>query len=585
MDTLFIEFLQNRLTRAILKAFDEKISLEDANADVALTLNESFGHYQCNNALKLSKILKENPKKIADKIIFNLNSKEDLKELFSKVEIAGPGFINITISSEYISEILNKNILDKKLGIKKIIPQKIIVEFSSPNIAKELHVGHLRSTIIGDSLARLFEFLGHDVLRLNHIGDWGTQFGMLISFLKKYHKDVLDDSKKIDLTTLTLWYKQARKLFDSDEQFKKDSQKEVVNLQSGEKNALKAWNAICDISRTAFQEIYKLLDIKLNDRGESFYNSELQNIVNDLEKKGLIEISDRAKCVFLEGYQNREGNPLPVMVQKSDGGFNYDTTDIAAFKHRCEIEKADRIIVVTDAGQALHFQMIYDLVVKAKYLDPNKTKFDHVTFGVVLGEDKKKFKTREGETTKLIDLLFAAVESAKDVLKSRLELDEKQLNEEAIKLGISAIKYSDLSNHRIKDYVFSYDKMLSLEGNTAAFLFYSYVRILSVKRKSSYNIAELLTNDKIELKHPSEISLGFHLFRFAEVLDIMSRDLLPNRLTDYLYDLATKFNCFFRDCQIIGSLEEKPRLLLSHLTEKILKQGFDILGLSPLNKM
>lgn len=586
-NTLMIEFLQNRLTEAILKSFEEKLSMQDAIADVAVCQDENFGHYQCNSCLKLSKILKDNPRKIAEKIVSNLDVLEDEKEIFSKIEIAGPGFINLTLNSEFLSYILNNMLKDPKLGAKKIEkPQTIVVEFSSPNIAKELHVGHLRSTIIGDALARLFEFLGHRVIRLNHIGDWGTQFGMLINYLKKFHPQILTKNEIATLTTLTEWYREARKLFDSDPTFKKDSQLEVVKLQGGDKKALEAWKIICDISRVAFEEIYSLLDVKLIERGESFYNKDLPVIVKDLEDKGLIEISSGAKCVFIEGFKNREGNPLPVMVQKSDGGYNYDTTDIAAFRHRCQVERADRIIIVTDSGQSLHFEMIYPLVVKAKYLDPNKTRFDHVTFGVVLGEDKKKFKTREGETTKLIDLLNEAIEHAHKILKERLkDASEEELTQSAINLGISAIKYADLSNHRLKDYIFSYDKMLSLEGNTAAFLFYSYVRILSIKRKVFEDIDKLIKTTPIDVKHPSEISLAFHLIRFSEILELMTRDLLPNRLTDYLYELAVKFNVFFRDCQVIGSTEQNSRLVFCHLTQMVLKAGFDILGLKPLDRM
>lgn len=586
-NTLLIDFLQNRLTEAILKSFEEKLSSDLSIADIALCQEEDFGHYQCNSGLKLAKSLKENPRKIAEKIISNLDTKEDQKDIFAKIEIAGPGFINLSLDPDFLSSVLNKNLFDPKLGAKKIAkPQTVIIEFSSPNIAKELHVGHLRSTIIGDSLARLFEFLGHKVIRLNHIGDWGTQFGMLINYLEKYEPEVLTKEKKVDLSALTNYYKEARKLFDNGPKFKKESQLAVVKLQSGDEKAINAWNIICDISKEAFKEIYSLLDVKLIERGESFYNKDLPLIVKDLENKGLVKISNGAKCVFIEGFKNRQGNPLPVMVQKSDGGFNYDTTEIAAFKQRCQDENADRIIIVTDSGQSLHFQMIYQLVVKAKYLDPNKTRFDHVTFGVVLGEDKKKFKTREGETTKLIDLLNKAIEHAMKILKKRLKnVDDKTLSENAKNLGLSAIKYADLSNHRLKDYIFSYDKMLSLEGNTVAFLFYSYVRILSIKKKANENIERLLKTSKIDLKHPSEISLGFHLSRLGEVLELMTRDLLPNRLTDYLYELATKFNIFFRDCQVIGSSEQDLRLILCHLTEKVLKVGFDILGLKPLSRM
>jgi arginyl-tRNA synthetase len=586
MKITVIEFIQNKLTDAILKTFEKSISTEDAKADIAVCMQENFGHYQVNSALKLAKILNENPRKIAEKIISNIDLYENEKKIFSSLDIAGPGFINIKLDENFLSEILNNNLKDPLLGcIKSKNHEKTVIDFSSPNIAKELHVGHLRSTIIGDSIARLFEFLKYDVLRLNHVGDWGTQFGMLINYLKKYQPKILSKEEEANLQTLTNWYKESKKLFDEDEKFKKDSQNEVVNLQSHEKEAINAWNIIYDISRKAFQEIYDLLDIQIIERGQSFYNDELPKVVKDLEDKNLIEISDGSKCIFIEGFKNREGNPLPIIIQKADGGFNYDTTDIAAFKHRCQVEKASRIIIVTDAGQALHFQMLYPLVVKAKYLDPNKTKFDHVTFGVVLGEDKKKFKTRSGETTKLIDLLLKAIDHARKILKDRLQdISKEELNEKAINLGISALKYADLSNNRNKDYIFSFDKMLSLEGNTAAFLFYSYVRILSIKRKAK-NIDEIIKTFKIDLKHPSEISLGLHLARFSEVIEIMKRELLPNRLCDYLYELATKFNVFFRDCQVINSLEENNRLVLCHLSEIVLKAGFDILGLKPLDKM
>ncbi len=578
MNELILEILQKKTNDAIEKAFGDRT----ISAEVAPCVQEEFGHYQCNNALSLAKELKKNPREVAAKIIENFE-----KEGLAKIEIAGPGFINLTLDPKFLSSKVQDIFEDPLLGAKKVEkPQKIIVEFSSPNIAKELHVGHLRSTIIGDCLARLFEFLKHDVLRLNHIGDWGTQFGMLITYLKEKEPDILSGKKHADLSTLTQWYKEAKKKFDEDEAFKKRSQEQVVKLQGGEKEALYAWNIICDISREAFQEIYKLLDIKITERGESFYNPELPIIIQELENKGLIQISDGAKCIFSEEYKNREGNPLPVMVQKSDGGFTYDTTDIAGFRQRINVEKADRIIIVTDAGQSLHFKIVYEVVVKAGYLNPEKQRFDHVGFGVVLGPDGKKFKTREGETEKLIDLLKKAIEYAKKILKERLtDIKEYELNEFAEALGISAVKYADLSCHRIKDYVFSYDRMLKLEGNTAAFLFYSYVRILSIKRKVHVSIDDIKNKTKISLKHPSELSLGLHICRFGEVLEMMSRDLLPNRLTDYLYILAEKFNAFFRDCKVIGSDEQNERLLLCEITADVLKKGFDILGLKPLPRM
>jgi arginyl-tRNA synthetase len=347
-----------------------------------------------------------------------------------------------------------------------------------------------------------------------------------------------------------------------------------------------AWKIICDISRKAFEEVYAILGVKLIERGESFYNPFLKDMVDDLEKRHIIEISDGAKCIFLEGFKNREGNPLPYMVQKSDGGYNYDTTDLAAFRHRVQVEKASRIIIVTDAGQSLHFQMAHAAAVKSDYLDPAKVRFDHVPFGLVLGPDGKKFKTRSGETEKLIDLLNEAVDAAKAILKERLpDISEVELNELAKTLGIDAVKYADLSCHRQKDYQFSYERMLKFEGNTAAFLLYAFVRILGIKRKTHADMEQVLAAHHIQLQHPSEIALGLHLRRFGEVLEAFTKDLLPNRLADYLYSLAEKFNAFFRDCRVEGAKEEGERLVLCELTCKILQTGLNILGLKTVSRM
>lgn len=574
------QLLQSRATKAIKDAFNQ-----DIEAEVAACVQENFGHYQCNSALKLAKILGKNPRDVAQSIIDCFDIKQET--LIEKFAIAGPGFINITLDTEFLSNRLQEASFDSHLGAT--IPQekkRIIVEFSSPNIAKELHVGHLRSTIIGDCLARLFEFMDQDVLRLNHIGDWGTQFGMLIAYLEEYEPDVISGDKKSDLSTLMQWYKDSKKKFDEDEKFKKKSQQKVVHLQSGEEKTLFAWRAICDISRKAFHEIYDLLDIKILERGESFYNPQLNNIVDDLDKKGHIRVSDGAKCVFLDGFINRDGDPLPLMVQKSDGGFNYDTTDMAAMHHRIFEEKADRIIIVTDAGQSLHFQMIFAAAKKAGYFDKRDVVFDHVPFGLVLGSDGKKFKTRSGDIEKLIDLLKEAVLRAKKIMSDRLpDLEPHKVEALSKTLGIDAVKYADLSCHRQKDYTFSYDKMLKFEGNTAAFLLYAYVRVLGIKRKVGSKIDSILTTAKIDLKHPSEVSLGLHLLRFGEVLEMVARDLLPNRLTDYLYELAEKFHAFFRDCRVESSKEQDARLALCEVTRKILKKGLEILGLKTLNRM
>lgn len=545
----------------------EALSAEFPNlpheAEVTPATVDKFGHYQCNSAMKMAKAAQKNPREIAQALASRLEN-----PMFSKIEVAGPGFINLTLDSSYMSEQLNLMVHDPRLGIP--LPRhkkRIIVEFSSPNIAKEMHVGHLRSTIIGDSIARLFEFLGHDVVRLNHVGDWGTAFGMLIAYIREEVGEV-----EADLSKLMEWYRAAKQKFDADEEFKGRARSAVIALQGGDPSALKEWERICEISRRAFQEIYDLLDVHLEERGESFYNPELPKIVADLEKKGLITVSEGAKCVFHEGFR------IPLMVQKSDGGYNYDTTDMAAILHRVREEKADRIIVVTDAGQTLHFDLIKKTAIEAGYYDPRKVQFDHVTFGVVLGEDGKKFKTRSGDLIRLRDLLDEAVQRASDILKERGQEDM----ELAHILGIDAVKYADLCCNRVSDYLFSFERMLRFEGNTAAFILYSFVRINGIKKKVG---AFDLSQAKISLNEPSEIDLGLTLLRFHETLAAFERDLFPHHLTEYLYELAQKFNSFFRDCRVEGAPEQNERLLLCECVARVMERGLHLLGLKTVERM
>lgn len=581
-----IFLLKKAFHNAIAKAFPS-LNPEEISSDVASSSNESFGHYQCNAAMKLTKIVKMPPRAIAESIVKNLDNTNNGAPFITKTDIAGPGFINITLDPIFLDSYVNTILHDPHLGVDTPEhPHKIVIDFSGPNTAKEMHVGHLRSTVIGDCLARLFEFLGEDVLRLNHIGDWGTAFGMLIEYMRISSADVLEGKKETDLSHLVTWYKESKQKFDNDLDFKKAAQLQVVALQSGDPKARKAWDIICDISRKAYQEIYDLLDIKIIERGESFYNPLLPGLVEDLESKGIVKISDGAKCIFLEGYKNREGEGLPLMIQKSDGGYNYDTTDIAAIRHRIDVEKADRIIIVTDAGQANHFHMIFDAAVLAGYMDPKKVRADHVPFGLVLGMDGKKFKTRSGDTEKLIDLILAAIQQADKILQERSpEMPEEERRALAKALGIGAIKYADLSCHRASDYTFSYDRMLRFEGNTAAFLMYSYVRVAGIKRKVNVNVDDLAKKEKVLLEHPTEVSLGLHLAQFGEALEQMAEDLLPNRLTEYLYTLAEKFNAFFRDCRVEGSPEQNSRLLLCEATARVLGKGLDILGVKTVSKM
>ena len=571
--------LQEEATPIIQEIFSNEMHV----ADITQSTQPQFGHYQCNSAMKLAKPLKQNPRDIAKKIIEKWSQDPKIE----KLELAGPGFINITLTSAFLSKELSQVALDSHLGVPPIIEKKkVIVEFSSPNVAKELHVGHLRSTVIGESLARLFEFLGHDVLRLNHIGDWGTQFGMLITYLKEQHPEVLTGAIEADLPSLMHWYRTSKKLFDEDPAFKKRAQLQVVSLQGGEKEAIEAWERICEISRRGFQEIYDVLDVKITERGESFYNTMLGQVIEDYREKGILEVSDGAQCVFLEGFKSKEGTALPLILQKSDGGYNYGTTDTAALRQRVHEEQADRIIYVVDSGQQLHFQMVFQAAAKAGYYDPKKVQVEHVPFGVVLGPDGKKFKTRSGKTERLIDLLQEAVSRAQALLKDRIpEASDEELDALSRILGMDAVKYADLSCHRVKDYVFSYERMLRFEGNTAAYLLYSYVRIQGIKRKCGKDMETLLDKVPVELNHPTEKALGLQLRQFGEALSIMDRDLLPNRLCDYLYELAEKFHAFFRDCRVEGDPKEESRLVLCEITGRILKQGLHILGLQTMDRM
>ncbi len=569
METI-LYILKRKTQEAILAAFPESIQEEP---DVAACADENFGHYQCNSAPKLAKALKMNPRLVAQKIVDQLA----LPEICSKIDIAGPGFINFTLSSEFLSTQLQQQLNDPKLGAPPLQKkQKIVVDFSAPNVAKELHVGHIRSTIIGDCLCRVFEFLGNDVLRLNHIGDWGTQFGMLITYMKECAPEVLSGQQPATLNTLMDWYKAAKKKFDLDADFQKRSQLQVVSLQAGDPETLNAWQRICEISQVGFEEIYRLLNVQIIRRGESYYNPMLKGIVQQLEDKGIVTLSNGAKCIFLDGFKNREGEPLPLMIQKSDGGYNYDTTDMAAMHQRIFEEKADRIIIVTDNGQSLHFQLVEAASKKAGWIDAAKVQFDHVGFGLVLGPDGKKFKTRSGDTEKLIDLLLEAIEAARLVLLEKMpQATSIEIEHLSRVIGIDAVKYSDLSTLRTKDYTFSYEKMLRFEGNTAVFLLYAYVRINGIKRKINVDIQEVLKNGTLEIKEAAEFSLGLHLRRFPEILECVARDLLPNRLADYLYELAEKFNAFYRDCQIKDSPQETSRIILCEVTSKILKQGLE----------
>lgn len=581
-----LEKLKTQFEQALVAAF----SAEYAGTDPILVAasNPKFGDYQSNVALSLTKQLGKPPRAIAEQIVQYL----DVTDICQPPAIAGPGFINLTLKPAYLESQLSAIQADTRLGIPTAkTPQRVVIDFSSPNIAKEMHVGHLRSTIIGDCIARILEFEGHDVLRLNHVGDWGTQFGMLIAYLREAYPEALITANALDLGDLVTLYRQAKQRFDEDQAFRETARQEVVKLQAGAEDARRAWELLCEQSRREFQVIYDLLDVHLIERGESFYNPLLPSIVEELESSGLLVENQGAKCVFLEGFTNREGEPLPLIVQKSDGGYNYATTDLAALGYRIKQDHADRIIYVTDAGQANHFVQVFQVARRAGWI-PDDLILDHVPFGLVLGEDGKKLKTRSGETVRLRDLLDEAIARARADLEARLKAEGREETEEfkehiAHVIGISAVKYADLSQNRTSNYIFSYDKMLALQGNTAPYLLYAYVRIQGISRKGQINFQQLGADAKILLQEETELTLAKHLLQLSEVLGEIEQDLLPNRLCQYLFELSQKFNQFYDRCPVL-SVEEPlrtSRLVLCNLTARTLKLGLSLLGIPVLERM
>lgn len=566
--------------------------LDNPPLSIAPSQQAKFGDYQCNSAMSMSQMLKAkgikmSPREIAEKIIKNLPD----NELVQKTEVAGPGFINIYLQKTFVSKQLSNLLINGVQPPPLPSKKKVVVDFSSPNIAKEMHVGHLRSTIIGDSMCRLFEFLGYEVLRLNHVGDWGTQFGMLIAHLQDMFPDYLTVSPPIG--DLQAFYKESKKRFDTDEEFKKRAYQCVVKLQSKEPEFIKAWNLICDVSRKEFQKIYDCLDIKLIERGESYYQDLMVEVVKEFEKKGLVELDEGRKVVF------PPGQPIPLTVVKSDGGYTYDTSDLAAIRQRIFEEKADIIIYVTDSGQSTHFQVVFAAAQLIGWYDPKVTRVEHAGFGVVLGEDKKKFKTRSGDTVRLMDLLDEGLKRSMDKLKEK-ERDKVLTPEELTKaqraVAFGCIKYADLSHNRNNDYVFSFDKMLDDRGNTAAYLLYAFTRIRSITRLAKIDEATLkkaAETTEILLDHDKEWKLGKCIQRFPEILQKILDDLLLHTLCDYVYELATTFTEFYDSCYCVEKDRQTGevikinmwRMLLCEATAAIMAKSFDILGLTPVERM
>lgn len=537
-----------------------------SDAMVTPATKPEFGDYQCNAAMGLAKKVGMKPRDCSSRISDKLSPLID--SVMEQPQIAGPGFINLTFRKEYLSEAIRQMARDAngRLAIPYAAKkQKIVVDFSSPNIAKEMHVGHLRSTIIGDTLANVLEFAGHDVKRLNHVGDWGTQFGMLVEHLK-------DQTSKAqyNLGDLVEFYKAAKKRFDVDEEFKTRAREGVVKLQAGDEGALEAWKSLCEASRVEYQKIYNMLNIQgLEERGESFYNPFLKDMIQELSTQGYAVDSEGAKSIFLEGYTNRDGSPLPLIVRKSDGGFNYAATDLAAIQHRTRVEKADRILYVTDSGQAQHFEMVFKAA-KLVGFAPSEVSLEHVPFGLVQGEDGKKFATRSGDTVKLKDLLEEAIRVAGEDMSTRMEdvATTKEVQNVIQAVGIGAVKYADLSLNRESNYKFSYTRMLSLNGNTAPYMLYAYARICGIIRKATAKDENIMmwpeAADQIILSQDAELQLARTLVKLPDILSEVESELYTNRLCDYLFETSQKFNQFYENCSVINA--ETPELKASRLS-------------------
>lgn len=542
-----------------------------------------FGDYQANGIMAAAKKLGLNPREFAQKVLDNAQ----LSDIAEKLEIAGPGFINIFLNPTWLTTEISAALSHKNLGIQATNKQTVVIDYSSPNVAKEMHVGHLRSTIIGDAVARTLEFLGHNVIRANHVGDWGTQFGMLIAYLEKMQNE---HASEMELQDLEAFYREAKKHYDEDEIFAEKARNYVVKLQGGDEYCRAMWKRLVDITMQQNQHNYDRLNVTLTEKdvmGESLYNPMLPSIVEDLKKQGLAVENDGALVVYLDEFKNKDGDPMGVIVQKKDGGFLYTTTDIAAAKYRYETLKANRTLVFSDTRQSQHMQQAWLITRKAGYV-PNSFSLEHKNFGMMLGKDGKPFKTRTGGTVKLADLLDEAIERATVLINEKntnLSNDEKQAVIEAI--GIGSVKYADLSKNRTTDYVFDWDNMLSFEGNTAPYMQYAYTRIRSIFNKTEINSTALLAAP-LTIKDDKERTLAIKLLQFEEAVQTVGKEGTPHVLCAYLYEFAGIFSSFYEHCPILNAEDEAvklSRLKLALLTEKTLKQGLALLGIKTVEKM
>lgn len=575
--------IQALLSEKVSQALIAAGAPADCEPQVRQSAKVQFGDYQANGVMAVAKKLGMAPRQLAEQVLSHL----DLSGIASKTEIAGPGFINIFLDPAFLAQNVDAALQSDRLGVAQPQPQTIVVDYSAPNVAKEMHVGHLRSTIIGDAAVRTLEFLGHNVIRANHVGDWGTQFGMLIAWLEKQQQE---NAGEMALADLEGFYRDAKKHYDEDEAFAERARSYVVKLQGGDAYFLEMWRKLVDITMSQNQITYDRLNVTLTRKdvmGESLYNPMLAGIVADLKAKGLAVESEGATVVFLDEYKNKEGEPMGVIIQKKDGGFLYTTTDIACAKYRYETLHADRVLYYIDSRQHQHLMQAWTIVRKAGYV-PDSVPLEHHMFGMMLGKDGKPFKTRAGGTVKLADLLDEALERARRlVAEKNPDMPADELEKLANAVGIGAVKYADLSKNRTTDYVFDWDNMLAFEGNTAPYMQYAYTRVLSVFRKADID-ESVLARTQVTLTEDREAQLAARLLQFEETLSVVARDGTPHVMCAYLYDLAGLFSGFYEHCPILSAESEavrNSRLKLAQLTAKTLKLGLDTLGIETVERM
>jgi arginyl-tRNA synthetase len=575
--------IQALLSEKVSQALIAAGAPADCEPQVRQSAKVQFGDYQANGVMAVAKKLGIAPRQLAEQVLTHL----DLQGIASKTEIAGPGFINIFLDPAFLAQHVDAALKSDRLGVAQPPAQTIVVDYSAPNVAKEMHVGHLRSTIIGDASVRTLEFLGHNVIRANHVGDWGTQFGMLIAWLEKQQQD---NAGEMALADLEGFYRDAKKHYDEDESFAERARSYVVKLQGGDEYFRQMWRQLVDITMSQNQLTYDRLNVTLTRKdvmGESLYNPMLAGIVADLKAKGLAVESEGATVVFLDEYKNKEGEPMGVIIQKKDGGYLYTTTDIACAKYRYETLHADRVLYYIDSRQHQHLMQAWTIVRKAGYV-PDSVPLEHHMFGMMLGKDGKPFKTRAGGTVKLADLLDEALERARRlVAEKNPDMPADELEKLANAVGIGAVKYADLSKNRTTDYVFDWDNMLAFEGNTAPYMQYAYTRVLSVFRKADID-ESVLAQAQVTISEDREAQLAARLLQFEETLAVVARDGTPHVMCAYLYDLAGLFSGFYEHCPILSAESEavrNSRLKLAQLTAKTLKLGLDTLGIETVERM